>query len=99
MLFNVEELLRILKPGGIILFTVHGNAFRVKLTHSEISRFDEGNLVVKSGTRVGHRTYAAFQPDQFINELVGNNEILEHVKGENQNGNLQQDVWIVLKKK
>lgn len=92
-----NELLRVLKPGGILLLTLHGNAFKEKLTEPEKNNFEKGNLVVKSNTKEGHRTFSAFQPVNFVKELIGTNEILEHIPGEVLNGKPQQDVWIVRK--
>ena len=41
-----NELFRVMKPGGIFLFTTQGENFREKLTGSELVEFDEGKLVV-----------------------------------------------------
>jgi SAM-dependent methyltransferase len=90
-----NELIRILKPGGIILLTLHGDAFKEKLTEAEKTRFEKGELVVKSNTTEGHRTFAAFQPVAFVKELIGSDSLLEHIPGEIKNGKPQQDVWIV----
>ncbi len=43
-----NELIRILKPGGILFFTMQGEAFRMKLSESEKNLFDAGKIVVKS---------------------------------------------------
>jgi len=94
-----NELLRVLKPGGIMLLTLHGNAFKEKLTDAEKIKFEKGELVVKSNTKEGHRTFGAFQPVSFVKELVGSNEILEHIQGDIKNGKPQQDVWIIKKSK
>lgn len=93
-----NELLRILKPGGIIFITLQGIAFKEKLTNIEKAKFDQGELVVKSKTLEGHRTFSAFQPVDFVKELIGNNEILEHIPGDNKSGKPQQDIWIIRKR-
>ena len=92
-----NELLRVLKHGGIMLLTLHGSAFKEKLTKAEKIKFEKGELVVKSNTKEGHRTFGAFQPASFVKELVGLNEILEHIPGDVKNGKPQQDVWIIKK--
>lgn len=92
-----NELIRVLKPGGIIFLTLHGNAFKDKLTVTEKLKFEKGNLVVKSRTKEGHRTYGAFQPASFVKELIGSNELIEHIEGKIKNNKPQQDIWIIKK--
>lgn len=92
-----DELFRVLKPGGIILLSLQGNAFIKKLTESEKNKYKKGDLVVKANTKEGHRTYSAFQPKSFVKELVGENEILEHKEGYVSNDRPQQDIWIIKK--
>ena len=90
-----NELVRISKNGGIIFLTLHGNAFKAKLTPPEQEVFDSGSLIIKGNTKVGHRTYAAFHPEPFVKRLFGNNIILEHIEGDISNGKPQQDIWIL----
>ncbi len=92
-----NELIRVLKPEGILFLTLHGDAFKVKLTETEIIKFEKGELVVKSNTKEGHRTFADFQPVSFVKEIVNSNEILEYIPGDIKNGKPQQDVWIIKK--
>lgn len=94
----LAELLRILKPGGILLITTHGQNFRVKLTADEQTKFDAGKLVVRGRTKEGHRTYAAFHPKTFMHEFLAQTKILEHIEQPANNNNwLPQDFWIVQK--
>lgn len=90
-----NELIRVSKPGGILFLTLQGNIYRDKLTPEEKRNFDKGELIVKSKTKEGHRTYSAFQPAIFVKKLIGENEILEHVEGKIKDGKYQQDLWII----
>lgn len=90
-----NELTRITKKDGILFLTLQGNVYKTKLTPSEQELFDKGNLIIKGNTKIGHRTYSAFQPASFVNRLAGNHRILEHIEGEIKNGMPQQDVWII----
>ncbi len=92
-----NELIRILKPGGILFLTLQGEAFRIKLSANEKNLFDAGELIMKANTKEGHRTFSAFQPPVFVKKLIGKNELLEHVAGEIKNGKPEQDVWIIRK--
>lgn len=94
----MDEILRILKPGGIAFITSQGEVFKYKLSKEEQTKFDKGELVIKAQTKEGHRTYSAFQPDSFIKSIIKENSILEHIKGGEYKGKLEQDVWIIQKK-
>ncbi|NNU16900.1 class I SAM-dependent methyltransferase [Parvularcula sp. ZS-1/3] len=65
-----REIARILRPGGIFVFTVHGDEQATKLTGSERRSFDEGELVVRGGVEEGSRTYLAYQPKRFVDEVL-----------------------------
>ena len=92
-----KELIRILKPGGIVLLTLQGTAFIEKLTGNEKQQFKSGNLVVKGNTKEGHRTFSAFHPESFVKILIGKNNILKHVSGKIIDGKPRQDVWVIQK--
>lgn len=90
-----DELVRISRNGGIIFLTLHGKAFKAKLTPSEQNIFDTGQLIIKGNTKVGHRTYAAFHPETFIRTLTNPHQILDHIVGGVINNKPQQDIWII----
>lgn len=91
----IEELNRILKPGGLLLLTTQGNAFKNKLSQSEKRDFERGHLVVRGAVKEGHRTFSSFHPISFMEKLFDAFVILKHISVENE-GNVQ-DVWIVRK--
>ena len=91
----IEELGRILKPGGLLFLTTQGNAFKDKLTQSEKQDFDQGNLIVRGAVKEGHRTFSSFHPVLFMEKLFHSFVILKHISVDNE-GNVQ-DVWIVRK--
>jgi len=90
------ELYRILKPNGILFITCHGNNFREKLITSEQKIYDSGSLVVRGKVKEGHRTFAAFQPKEFMLKLFKNAQILEHIETR-PTTYLPQDIWVVRK--
>jgi SAM-dependent methyltransferase len=92
-----DELFRVLKPGGILFLTLHGNAFKSKLPDDKRLLFDQGKLVVLSGTKEGHRTYGAYHPVDFVKKLAGDNKVIEFEEGNFINGKPQQDIWIFQK--
>lgn len=93
-----NELLRVLKPGGIMLFTTQGKNFRNKLTRTELKKFNSGKPVVRGKTKEGHRTFSAFQPSDFMKDLFESAQILEHIEREPESDKWRpQDIWIVRK--
>lgn len=93
-----NELYRILKPEGIMFITTQGDNFRVKLTDSELLKFNDNQLIVRGNVKEGHRTYSAFHPKGFMKNLFSNVEILEHIETKPEEGKgLPQDIWIVKK--
>ncbi len=93
-----NELLRVLKPGGIMFLTTQGYNYRAKLLQSELEKFDRGEVVIRGNVKEGHRTYSAFQPKDFMLQLFEHVEILEHIETEPGNKSwLPQDIWMVRK--
>jgi len=94
----MDELYRVIKPGGIFLLTTQGNAFMNKLTQPEKRQFSKGLLVIRSKVKEGHRSFSAFQPEGFMQLLFSNRwKILKFIEGAIQNWGPEQDTWIVQK--
>ncbi len=93
-----KELYRILKPRGIMLLTTQGDNYKIKLTPGELVQYNNGDLVVRGHVKEGHRTFSAFQPEQYMRKLFSNIEILDHIETLPEKGRwLPQDVWILKK--
>ena len=90
-----NELVRVTKNGGIVFLTLQGDAFRMKLTDDEQKAYEKGYLVIRGKTKIGHRTYSAFHPKDFVHKLMDGHQILEHIPGEIIHNKPSQDVWIV----
>jgi len=93
-----NELKRLCKPNGIIFLTTHGDNCKSKLTDEELKLFEAGKLVVRGNVKEGHRTFAAYQPPEFMRKLFSEMEILEHITREPEGDYIPQDVWIIRKK-
>lgn len=95
----LAELLRVLRPGGVLLLTTHGAAFGAILTPAERVRFEAGELVERRQVREGHRVFAAFQPPAFLRRLFGEQlQVLRHTPGQWLGQGASQDVWVLRKK-
>lgn len=94
----LAALLDVLKPGGILFITTHGDITRENLVPTELQTYDEGKLVVRSNVKEGHRMYVAYHPPAFMKGLFGNRvAILLHVPGKKESWGLQQDLWVLRK--
>ena len=94
----LRELDRLARPGGILLLTTQGDAFRAKLDDTERVRFDGEELVVRRSGKEGHRVFAAFQPSRWARRFFETRfTILEHHPGQAQAWGIAQDVWILKK--
>ncbi len=92
----LEELLRITKPGAILMFTTQGEAFRARLTAAEKTAFDQGILVVRGKVKEGHRLFSAFHPPSYLKSLFSEQAtIIQHRAGEAMDWGIEQDTWVL----
>ena len=95
----IAEIDRLLKPGGILIISTQGSAYKNKMLKNERKEFEKGNIVVRNYLKEGHRIFTAFQPETFMRELLNGFEIITLQKGSEGNS-IQgiQDTWVVKKK-
>jgi SAM-dependent methyltransferase len=90
-----RELERVVKPGGFLLLTVHGQRYRDRLTEAERSHFDAGRLVVRWEEGAGSNLCSAFHPPSYVKErLAAPFELVEFVP-EGATGNPHQDLYLL----
>lgn len=90
----INEIYRLLKPGGLFIGTFHGVAFRDNLTDEEQRLFDCGELVIRDKVQEGKKDFSAYHCDNFMNRLLAKFEVnkkLNNVKG------FRQTVWTAIK--
>jgi SAM-dependent methyltransferase len=74
----IHELRRVLRPGGCLLITTHGDSYFHLLTVSERARFKSGGLVVRHGGEAGSNLCSAFHPETYLRaRLLADFEVLE----------------------
>lgn len=92
----MAELRRVVKPGGIIIFTTHGDHFINNLLPHELTAYQAGSLVVRGEIKEGKRCFVAYHPAAFIKKelLVDDLELITHFPGPVQES-LPHDVWVI----
>lgn len=92
----INELMRVVKPGGLIIITTHGDNFKNNLVAKELAQYEAGKLVIRDGVKEGKRCYVAYHPEKFIIQefLPTGLEIISHHPGPILES-LPQDVWVI----
>ena len=92
----MRELTRMLRPGGRLLFTTHGEAAaRGVLLDDELDRFQRGEFVERFGEDAGSNLCSVYHPEAWTRErLAAEVEVLLHRPG-GAPGIGNQDIWIV----
>ncbi|MDP0589484.1 MAG: class I SAM-dependent methyltransferase [Candidatus Endonucleobacter bathymodioli] len=93
----VEEIFRILKPNGILIFTTHGDLCAKKLLPEYKAFYDSGLLVIKDQVTEGKKHFLAYHPPQFIeNQLLKDHVVIKHMNNP-ASYHLEQEVWVAKK--
>lgn len=77
-----RELLRVLRPDGLLYFSTHGDAYRDRLSVEQRAVFDQGGPIVGGQQKPGSSYCSAFHPEAYIrSNLIGRTDstLVEHV--------------------
>jgi SAM-dependent methyltransferase len=89
----LDELRRVLRPGGYLLLTTHGERYRERLAPAERTRFDAGDIVVRWQEVAGSNLCAAYHPPGSLVALAGDFDQVAF-SAEGAAGNPHQDVHV-----
>jgi hypothetical protein len=91
-------LARVLKPGGVLLITVHGESRLCQMDPEDRQRFLSGQLVVKREAAVGTNVCGAYHPEQWVRDnLTKRFEVVDFIPRGARDAN--QDIFLLRKPK
>jgi hypothetical protein len=88
----------VLKPGGRLICSTHGDHYRYLLTgRDEIARYEAGRIVVQGGYEEGRKWFFALHPPRAVEtELLQDFEDVRRVAPV-PDARLFQDIWVATK--
>ena len=91
----MNELKRIVRPGGCVIFTTHGARYISELAPADRNRFLAGELVVKRDDSPGSNFCGAYHPEGWVRrQLTAGFDVIDFVP-EGAAGNPWQDLWLL----
>jgi SAM-dependent methyltransferase len=95
--FWIGELSRVLRPGGWLFLTTHGEHYLPQLSPRDQAQFRSGRLVVLGSKRAGSNDCAAFHPESYVRKSLARRlEVVDFVP-EGALGNPWQDAYLMRK--
>ncbi len=92
-----DELLRVLRPGGLLLLTTHGRSYVPRLDDEERARFERGELVVRWSDVPGTNLCSAYHPESYLRDTFARGFAFVELEPEGARGNPTQDLVLLRK--
>ena len=94
----MTEFRRILRPGGLLLLSLHGAHYLPRLNKAERRSFLDGHAVTRHSRSAGMNLCCAFHPEDWVRKnLAVDFEVVDFVP-EGALGNPRQDLWLFRRK-
>jgi SAM-dependent methyltransferase len=90
----MSELIRVLRPGGLLLVSTHGEHYVDRLNPSERAEFGRGEVVVRFREVAGTNLCTAFHPPEYVRSRLGAGLQLVAETPQGAKGNPYQDVYL-----
>jgi SAM-dependent methyltransferase len=93
----IDELTRVLRPGGYLLVSTHGARYVERLAVEEREAFQRGEVVVRFEQVAGTNLCTAFHPPAYVRDRLGARLELVLETPEGAKGNPHQDLFLFRK--
>jgi SAM-dependent methyltransferase len=93
----IEEISRVLKPGGYLYLTTHGEHYLSALTAAEQERFRNGELVVREQEHSGSNRCAVFHPPSYVRDTLARSLVVVDFIKRGARGDSMHDVHLLQK--
>lgn len=93
----IREFTRILRPGGLLLMTTHGDYYLPMLTAPEREQYLAGVPVVQFSSQEGSNTCGAYHPYPYVQGELRQDLELLHFYPRSALGNPWQDIYLLQK--
>jgi SAM-dependent methyltransferase len=90
----LEELVRVLHPGGYLLLTTHGRLYEAELSASERAAFDRGEPVVQRPRMAGTNACSTFHPRAYMERRLARHFEAVRFLGDGASLPFIQDVYL-----
>lgn len=91
----MDELARVLEPGGHLVLSTHGERYLERLDAAERARFGAGEIVVRRGRIAGSNLCTAFHPERAVRERLARRFEVVDLVPVGALGNPHQDLWLL----
>lgn len=92
----IADIYRVLKSGGILIATLHGDMNAQNLTLAEYEKYAKGIYVERGNVTEGKRIYVSYHPPSFVKNAFGSFNVLQRDK-ENESESFAQEWWVFQK--
>lgn len=91
----LDELRRVMAPGGYLILTLHGDKKAETLDPAERREYEKGNLVVREPNVVGSNYCMVYHPESYVRRVLTRGfEVIDFVP-EGAKGNPPQDAYLL----
>jgi SAM-dependent methyltransferase len=91
----MQELRRVVGPGGHVIITTHGVHYLNELNEAERDRFRSGQLVIRRDDSPGSNVCGAYHPETYVREHLSEGFTVVDFVAEGAAGNPFQDLWLL----
>jgi SAM-dependent methyltransferase len=93
----MNELRRVIQPGGYLILTTHGASYLSMLTEKERTDFHAGRMVIRYETLAGTNMCSTFHPAAYVQDTLAKGfEVVDYIP-EGAKGNPTQDLFLLRK--